>query len=375
MLRTNIRLFKVFGIPVEINVSWFIIFGLVSWSLVSFYFPTHYPSFSVTTHWVMGLVAALLLFVSVILHELGHSVVAKTHGVPIKRITLFLFGGVSQLGKESADPITEIKIAVAGPAVSYVLMMVFFVLGYVVSRGASPEGVVPVLRYLAYVNGILGTFNLIPGFPLDGGRLLRAILWKVTGNLRRATYVASRVGGVIGVIFIALGFLLVFRGAFIGGLWLVLIGFFLRQAAGASYLQVVIDSTLKGVTVGDIMKPDVVTVTEDISIQSLVDDYFFKYHFDCFPVSDAGRLKGLITVNELKNLPKAKWRETRVGDIMQPDSLSIRARVDEEASEVLKRVIRDSCGKLPVVSGDRIVGIITRRDIMEALRVFTDLSH
>jgi Zn-dependent protease/CBS domain-containing protein len=375
MLGSNIRLFKVFGIPVEINVSWFIIFGLVSWSLVSFYFPTHYPSFSVTTHWVMGLVAALLLFVSVLLHELGHSVVAKTHGVPIRRITLFLFGGVSQLGKESADPITEIKIAVAGPAVSYVLMMIFFILGYLVSRGSSPEGVVPVLTYLAYVNGILGTFNLIPGFPLDGGRLLRAILWKVTGNLRRATYVASRVGGVIGIIFIALGFLLVFRGAFIGGLWLVLIGFFLRQAAGASYMQVVIDSTLKGVTVGDIMKPDVVTVTEDISIQSLVDDYFFKYHFDCFPVSDAGTLKGLITVNELKNLPKAKWGETRVGDIMQPDSRSIRARADEEASEVLKRVIRDGCGKLPVVSGDRIVGIITRRDIMEALRVFSDLSH
>ena len=375
MLRTNFRLFKVFGIPVEINVSWFIIFGLVSWSLVSFYFPTHYPSLSVTTHWVMGLVAALLLFVSVILHELGHSIVAKTHGVPIKRITLFLFGGVSQLARESADPVTEIKIAVAGPAVSYALMMIFFALGHVVSRGASPEGVVPVLRYLAYVNGILGTFNLIPGFPLDGGRLLRAIIWKATGNLRRSTYIASKVGGVIGIIFIALGFLLVFRGVFIGGLWLVLIGFFIRQAGGASYVQMVIDSTLSGVTVGDIMKPDVITVTEDLSIQSLVDDYFFKYHFDCFPVSDGGTLKGLITVNELKGLPRSRWRETRVGDIMRPDNPGIRARVDEEAAQVLKRVVRDRCGKLPVVSGGRIVGIITRRDIMEAVRVYSDLNQ
>jgi Zn-dependent protease/predicted transcriptional regulator len=375
MLRTNFRLFRIFGIPIEINVSWFIIFGLVSWSLVSFYFPTHYPSFSVTAHWVMGLVAALLLFASVLLHELGHSYVAKTHGVPIKRITLFLFGGVSQLTKESPDPVTEIKIAIAGPAVSYVLMMIFFALYYLVSQSGSPEGVAPVLRYLAFVNGILGTFNLIPGFPLDGGRLLRATIWKVSGDLRRATYIASKVGGIVGIVFIVLGFLLVFRGAFIGGLWLVLIGFFLRQAAGASYLQVVIDSTLKGVTVGDIMKPDVVTVSEDLSIQSLVDDYFFKYHFDCFPVSDEGRLKGLITVNELKDLPKAKWRETRVGDVMQPDNQRIRAHVDEEASQVLKRVIRDRSGKLPVVSGDRIVGIITRRDILEALRVFSDLSH
>jgi Zn-dependent protease len=375
MLRTNFRLFKVFGIPVEINVSWFIIFGLVSWSLVSIYFPAHYPSFSVVTHWIMGLVAALLLFASVVLHELGHSYVAKTHGVPIKRITLFLFGGVSQLTKESSDPVTEIKIAISGPAVSYALMLVFFGFYYVVSRSGSPGGVAAVLKYLAYVNGILGTFNLIPGFPLDGGRLLRAILWKASGDLRRATYVASKVGSIIGIVFIVLGFLLVFRGAFIGGLWLVLIGFFLRQAAGASYLQVVIESTLKGVTVGDIMKPDVVTVSEDLTVQSLVDEYFFKYHFDCFPVSDDGRLKGLITVNELKDLPKAKWQETRVGDIMQPDSQRIRAGIDEEASEVLKRVIRDRCGKLPVVSGDRIVGIITRRDIMEALRVFSDLSH
>ncbi len=375
MLKTNFRLFKIFGIPLEINVSWFIIFGLVSWSLVSFYFPAHYPSFSVATHWVMGLVAALLLFVSVILHELGHSIVAKTHGVPIKRITLFLFGGVSQLAREAADPLTEIKIAIAGPAVSYALMMVFFALYHVVSRSAGPEGVAPVLRYLAYVNGILGTFNLIPGFPLDGGRLLRAILWKVSGNLRKATHIASRVGSIIGIIFIVLGILLVLRGAFIGGFWLVLIGFFLRQAAGASYFQVVIDSTLKGVTVGDIMTPDVVTVPEGLSIQSLVDDYFFKYHFDCFPVSDEGALRGLITVSDLKDLPKARWRETRVGEIMQPDSPRIRAGVDEEASQVLRRTLRDRYGKLPVVSGDRIVGIITRRDIMEALRVFSDLRR
>jgi Zn-dependent protease/CBS domain-containing protein len=375
MLRTNIRLFRIFGIPIEVNISWFIIFALVSWSLVSFYFPEHYPDLSSTEHWVMGLVAALLLFASVLLHELGHSFVAKSHGVPIKRITLFLFGGVSQLARESSDPMTEIKVAISGPAVSYVLMIAFAALYFVTSSGNSPRGVAPVLKYLALVNGILGTFNLIPGFPLDGGRLLRAIIWKTTGDLRRSTYIATRVGSVVGIAFIIIGFLTVFRGGFIPGLWLVLIGFFLRQAAEASYLRVVIDSTLKGVKVGDIMKSEVITVSEELTVQQLVDEYFFRYHYDCFPVSEGGRLKGLITLNDLKNLPREKWQLTRVRDIMQTGTDRISASADEEASQVLKRVIRDRCGKLPVVRGDEIVGIITRRDIMEALRVFSDLSH
>ena len=375
MLRTNIRIFTAFGIPVEINISWFIIFALVSWSLVSLYFPTNYPDLSVATHWVMGLVAALLLFASVVLHELGHSYVAKAHGVPIKRITLFLFGGVSQLSKESSDPITEIKIAIAGPGVSYVLMVVFFIMYFIASRGQSPQGVAPVLRYLAYVNGILGTFNLIPGFPLDGGRLLRAVIWRITGDLRRSTYIASRVGGIVGIAFIAIGFLSVFRGLFVFGLWMVLIGFFLRQAAEASYLQVVIDSTLRGVKVSDVMKTDVVTVSEGITVQELVDGYFFKYHFDCFPVTEEGRVRGLVTLNDLRTLSKDKWNVTLVRDVMQTDLGSLSVSKDEDVSLVLRRVIRDRCGKLPVIEGDKVIGIVTRRDILEALRVYSDLSH
>jgi Zn-dependent protease/CBS domain-containing protein len=375
MLRANIRLFTLFGIPIEINISWFIIFALVSWSLVSVYFPSNYPDLSVTYHWIMGLVAALFLFASVLLHELGHSYVAKTHGVPIKRITLFLFGGVSQLTKESSDPGTEIKIAIAGPGVSYVLMMVFFAIYFLTTRGASPQGVAPVLKYLAYVNGLLGTFNLIPGFPLDGGRLLRALIWKITGDLRRSTYIASRVGGFVGFAFIAIGFLSVFTGRFIFGLWMVLIGFFLRQAAEASYVQVVISSALKGVMVRDIMKPEVVTVPEDITIQQLVDNYFFRYHFDCFPVSTESKLEGIITLNDLKALPRDRWHETLVRDVMQTDRSAVSVKPDDEVSQVLRRMVRDQCGKLPVIDGDRVVGIITRKDIMEALRVFSDLSH
>jgi Zn-dependent protease/CBS domain-containing protein len=375
MLRTNIKIFTAFGIPIEINISWFIVFALVSWSLASFYFPREYPDFSLSAHWVMGLVAAVLLFASVLLHELSHSYVAMAHGVPIKRITLFLFGGVSQMSKESSEPATEIKIAVAGPAASFVLMIVFAVLYLVASQGEAPRGVAPVLKYLAFINGMLGIFNLIPGFPLDGGRLLRAVIWKVTGNLRRSTYIASRVGSVVGFAFIALGFLMVFREAFVAGLWLVLIGFFLRQAAEAGYVQVVIDAALKGVKVRDVVKRDVVVVGGDLTVQELVDDYFFKYHFDCFPVIAEGKLQGLVTLNDLKQLSRDKWPQTRVADIMQNNLDQLKVSLDEDVSAVLRRVIRDRCGKLPVVDGDRLVGIITRKDIMDAMRVFSDLSE
>jgi len=374
-VNTNIRVFKVFGIPIEINVSWFIIFALISWSLVKGYFPANYPDLSIASYWAMGLIAAFLLFASVLLHELGHSYVAKTHGVPIKRITLFLFGGVSQLSKESANPRIECMIAIAGPGVSYVLMIVFFVAYYIVSRTSTSGAIAPVLKYLAYVNGILGTFNLIPGFPLDGGRLLRAFIWKVTGDLQRSTYIASKVGGAIGFSFIALGFISVFTGRFIFGLWLVLIGFFLRQAAEASYLQVVVSNTLKGVKVGDIMKADVITVPESITIQDLIDNYFFKYHYDCFPVTLAGRLRGLITLDDMRQVPRSKWSETTVSEVMQSDVDTLKVTPHDDAAEILKRVVRDRCGKMPVVEGDRVVGIITRKDILEALRIFSDLGH
>jgi Zn-dependent protease/CBS domain-containing protein len=374
MFRTNIRLFKVFGIPIELNITWFIVFALVAWSLVSLYFPTNYPGYSVTAHWVMGIVAALLLFTSVVLHELGHSYVAKTHGVPIRRITLFLFGGVSQLSKESADPVTEIKIAAAGPGVSFILMAVFGMFYVLAARGQALAAAAPVLKYLAYVNGILGAFNLIPGFPLDGGRLLRAGIWKATGDLRRSTYVATRVGGIVGIGFIALGFLSVFRGQFIYGLWMVMIGFFLRQAAEASYFQVVTEGALKGMKVEEVMKTDVVTVPATITIADLVDDYFFKYHYDCFPVADEGRLRGLVTLNEIKKVARDRWGATLVGDVMQRDLEALSVRPTEDVSAVLARVIRDRCGRLPVVEGDRIVGIITRRDILEALKVISDLG-
>lgn len=374
MVGSNIRLFRAFGIPVEINISWFIVFLLVLWSLTTGYFPLKYPALSPLSHLVMGLVGSLMLFVSVLLHELAHSYVAINNGVPIRRITLFLFGGVSQLSKEASDPRTELKIAIAGPLTSYVLMITFLVATLFVAK-KSAQGVAGVLRYLAYINGALGTFNLIPGFPLDGGRVLRAALWGSTGDLRKSTYIASRVGTIIGFAFIVGGFLWVIFGQFVWGLWLVFIGFFLRQAAEAGYAHVLMESVLRGITVGDIMKSDVVTVPEDISIQSLIDDYFFRYHYDCFPVTFQGKLRGLIGLDDLRNLPRNRWGDTTVSQVMRTDIDNLTARASDEASEVLKRMIQGKCGKIPIVEGENVVGIITRKDIIEALRIFSDLGR
>jgi len=374
MIGSNIRLFKAFGIPVEINISWFIVFLLVLWSLTTGYFPFKYPALSPLSYFLMGFVGSLMLFISVLLHEIAHSYVAKNNGVPIRRITLFLFGGISQLSKEAPDPKTELKIAIAGPLTSYVLMGLFLLVYLVIAR-SNPESVSGVIKYLAYINGALATFNLIPGFPLDGGRVLRAALWGATGDLRRATYIASRVGTIIGFAFIVGGFLSAIFGQFILGLWLVFIGFFLRQAAEAGYAHVLMESVLKGVTVGDIMKPDVVTVPEDISIQSLIDDYFFRYHYDCFPVTFQGRLKGLVGLDDLRNLPRQRWAETTVSQVMRKDLENLVAHASDDASEVLKRMIQGKCGKIPIVDGENVVGIITRKDIIEALRIFSDLGR
>lgn len=373
MIGSNIKVFKAFGIPVEINVSWFIVFLLVLWSLTTGYFPLKYPALSPLSYLAMGVVGSLMLFVSVLLHEIAHSYVAKNSGVPIRRITLFLFGGISQLSKEAPDPKTELKIAIAGPLTSYVLMGIFLSINSIIIK-TDLESVAGVIRYLAYINAALATFNLIPGFPLDGGRVLRAALWGATGDLRRSTYIASRVGTIIGFAFIGGGFLSAIFGQFIWGIWLAFIGFFLRQAAEASYAHVLVESILKGVTVGEIMKSDVVTVPEEISIQSLIDDYFFRYHYDCFPATSQGRLKGLIQLDDLRNIPRHRWLDTKVSQVMRKDLENLIAHTSDDASEVLKRMVQGHCGKIPIVDGENVVGIVTRKDIIEALRIISDLG-
>ena len=373
-MRRGFRLFTIAGIRISINYTWFVILGLVIWSLASDFRQT-YRDFSTVTVWAISVIAALLLFASVLLHELSHSFVGNRLGLGIKGITLFIFGGIAELGKEPEDPNTEMKVAAAGPACSLVLSLFFFSL-YAFLRGRQGDAPFAALfQYLGFANAALLVFNLVPGFPLDGGRLFRAILWKRSGDVRRSTRFASNFGKGFAILLIVGGLLEVFitRNT-IAGIWLILIGMFLQQAAEGSYQQVLVRKALSGVKVRETMSTEVVYVSPSLTLDVLVESFFFRYRFNSFPVVDGDALVGVVDLNQVKHVPREHWHVTSIRDVMMPISEELVLRPDDEAVEALAKMIKSGFGKLPVVAGNRLVGILTRRDVMALLRMKTDLG-
>ncbi|KPL06415.1 hypothetical protein AMJ71_09735, partial [candidate division TA06 bacterium SM1_40] len=293
MLR-RIGLFRLFGIQVSLNYTWFIIFALITWTLAVRYFPSTYPGLSPWVYWLVGAVAALLLFVSVLFHEFSHSLVARRSGLPIKEITLFIFGGVAQMGEDVKDPRTELKMAVAGPAASVLLAVLFGASAafFYITVGRSP--LVAVLTYVATLNLILTFFNLVPGFPLDGGRVLRALLWMRTNDIRQATRIASAVGQGFAILLILLGVVSFLSGQLVSGVWLVLIGLFLKQAAELGYRQVMVRRSLMGIKVRELMTAEVVAVDPSLTLERLAHDYFLGYRYSSFPVLQEGEVVGMV---------------------------------------------------------------------------------
>lgn len=282
-MNRSIHITTILGIPIEINYTWFIVFFLVTWTLAQNYFPAALPNAPVYVYWIISVVAAFLFFITLLAHELSHSAVAIKNNLPIKGITLFIFGGVAHMSKEPQSAGVEFKMAIAGPLCSFGLSFIFFVLTQLFYNLGFPMAVVVVTDYLSVINLIVGIFNLIPGFPLDGGRILRAALWSIFGDMKRATRIASGLGRLFAYFLMGMGFLYFFYGAILSGMWLIFIGFFLQEAASTSYQQVVMKKSLSGVNVQNIMSRNVVTVPEDLSLSSLVDDYFFKFRFTSFP--------------------------------------------------------------------------------------------
>lgn len=371
----GIKLFKVFGIQISLNYSWFIIFGLIAWSLAQGYFPQMRPNLSLTTYWLMGLITALLLFLSVLLHELSHSYVAMASGIEIKGITLFIFGGLARISREPSDARTEFKIAIAGPAVSLALALVF----WLTSRGVDflmPGSVISsIFYYLFLINGILVAFNLIPGFPLDGGRLLRAYLWNRTDNIKEATRIASRVGKWFALLLIFAGFANIITGRLLNGIWFVFIGMFLQQAAAESYQVVVLQHSLEGFKVRDLMTSNVIAVDEGLSVAELVEEYFFKYRHTSFPVVSGEELRGIITLKVVKKLHREEWAYKQVRDIMSGVSSDAVLHPDESVVDALRKMTTEERGRLPVVESGRLKGILARNDIMSLFKVKSDLGE
>ena len=373
-MRKGFNLFSIGGIRISIHYTWFVVLGLVVWSLAVEHFPQAYPDFSKVTIWLVSVVAALFLFISVLLHELSHSFVANRMGLGIRGITLFIFGGIAHLGKEPDDPNTELKVAIAGPACSLALAVIFFVAYLVLFTEYGRMPIVAVLEYLWYVNAALVAFNLVPGFPLDGGRVLRAILWKRSKDIRRATRIASLLGRGFAILLILTGLFEIFVTRNFGGIWLVLIGMFLQQAAEGSYQQVLVRKALSGLRVRQTMTTDVIHVSPQVTLVELVESFFFKYRFNSFPVVDATSLVGMVDVDQVKHVPREQWHMVTVRDVMTPVSEEVVLRPEDDAVDALTKMLKSGWGMLPVAEGDRLLGILTRRDVMTLLKMKTDLE-
>ncbi len=370
-MRGVIALGRILGIPIGVNYTWFIALWLLSWSLAKSYFPTAFPGSPASTYWIMGILSALLLFASVLVHELGHAVTARRYGIQTRSITLFLFGGVAQIGREPPTPASEFLVAAAGPLTSYLLSAFFWAL-LQLTKGSALGAII---AYLAWINAALATFNLVPGFPLDGGRVLRALLWRTTGSLERATRIAARGGQVVALGLIGFGILWIVTGNVTSGLWLVLIGWFLDMGAQSSYQQVVLREALGGVRVTDIMTKDVHSVDPDLTLDHMISEYFLRYKHGGFPVVWGDRLLGVVTLHDVQAVPREQRTTTLVRSAMTPLNRLRTVRPTTSAYEAFARLAQDGIGRLLVIDdAGQLVGILTRSDLMHIMRIRATLE-
>ena len=366
MFRHTIPIGRIFGISIDLDYSWFLLVGLLTWILAVTYYPSEFHGWSGGEYWLMGFVTAILLFVSVLIHELGHSVVAQHFGLSVPRITLFVFGGVSEIAAEPQSAAAEFWIAAVGPIVSFALAAFCWEIEPLL---VSSEPLFGVAKYLAYLNFILGLFNLIPGFPLDGGRVFRAIVWRVTGKYRRATAIAALAGRFIGFLLIFLGVWQVLTGNLIGGMWTAFIGWFLESAAQSQLQQDVIKALLADHKVTEAMTRDFPEVSGEVTLQDLVDRHVLPSGARYFVVDGENGTVGLITLEAIQHVPRSEWPVTKAAQVMKPLQRLASTRPDAELWSALEKMGRDGIKHLPVVEDQGIVGMLSREDIVHYLQV------
>lgn len=345
------------------------IFALIVYTLAQFYFPQVNPQFTPAMNWLAGVIAALMLFASVLLHELMHSYVAKKNGIGIGGITLFIFGGVSRMIDEPRTPEAELKMAIAGPATSFALAAIFWAAAAFGGRALLGALGLEIVGYLALINLILGIFNMLPGFPLDGGRVLRAVLWGSLDSLDLATRYASYVGQGFAYLFIFGGFSMMIFGGFLGGLWLVFIGWFLNNAAQQSYQQLVLRRALSGVDVHRVMTTDFPHVNPRMSLDEFVHDYLLKYDYAAFPVTEDDRLVGIITANEVRDIPREKWHETNVREVSKPPEEERVIDENDDAFDALMHMAEGHIRRLLVMHDSKLKGMVTHDSIINIVRM------
>ena len=371
MIGRSFRVATIFGIPIKVDLSWLVIVVLLTATL-GVTFSRDHPALGWPTWIVMGLASAMLLFGSVLAHELSHAVVALREGISMRGITLFFFGGAAEMLDEPPSAKAELKVAVAGPAMSVALAVGFGSL-YSLGLGWFDESVLGVVKYLALMNAILVVFNLVPGFPLDGGRVLRALLWGIWGNLRYATRTASIVGSGFGVLIMLLGLVYVLPfGNLIGGIWYLFIGLFLRNAARASYQQMLVKDVLKGVRAADLMNRHVLSVSPEATLEEIVDGVVLPSGTTNLPVLENNRLVGLLGLREIQAVERSRWNQVRAREVMRQDVFRQVVSPEDDATRLLSMVVSDDT-LIPVMDGETLVGIVTRADLMKRLKLRMEL--
>ena len=371
MNRHTIPLGKILGISIGLDYSWFVIFALLTWMLAGSYYPEEFKHWSPLLYWLMGAITAIMLFVSVLLHELGHSVIALRYKIPVRSITLFLFGGVAQIGAEPPSAIAEFFIAIAGPLVSLALAVFFYAAQPLVS---DMEPLLGLAKYLAYINMALVLFNLIPGYPLDGGRVLRAIVWAITGDMDRSTLIAAAVGRFCAFLLIFAGTWQMFKGNFGGWLWVAFIGWFLDSAASVQIQQTMFRGLLTGHRVSQAMSTRCAIIPENMTLQQLVDEQILVGGQRIFLVNRGDQTVGLITLHRIKEVPRPEWATTSAARVMLPFEQLKCVDPDTELWSALQMMDRNGVNQMPVVRDQHVIGMLSREDAITFLRTLQEFG-
>jgi len=368
------RLGKILGVEIAISYSWFFIFAMVTVLLTFGIFPEQFPQHSLVVNIILGLITSALFFGSLLFHEMSHAIVANFNKIPIKKITLFIFGGMAQMSREPTNPASELKMAVAGPLSSMFLALVFYLLYRLLLAAGLPSPYYASFTWLWEINLMLAIFNLAPGFPLDGGRVFRAVLWMFTNDMDKATKVASKTGQGFAFLLMGVGFLLMVSGN-LGGIWFILIGWFLYQSAVAGYQQLLLEHGLADVKVSEIMTENVETVSPEITLQELVNEKFLKYRFGRFPIVDGDDLLGIVTLHDIKEIPRSKWASATAGEVVETLEEPMYIHRDDPAVNAITKMAREEIGHLLVVDEENhLVGIVTRADIIHLMKLKSELK-
>jgi Zn-dependent protease/CBS domain-containing protein len=370
----TVPLFTLLGFRVSVDLSWIILALLVTWTLAAGAFPMLYPDLASWVYWAMGVAGMLGLVFSIVVHEFAHSLVARYYDMPMRGITLFIFGGVAEMEAEPPSAKAEFWVAIVGPIASFIVAAAFQVLAIGTAAAGGPVSVSGVLAYLAMINVVLAVFNLVPAFPLDGGRVLRAALWGWKGSYIRATRIATSAGGTFGVLLMVLAVVNILAGNFVPGMWWFLLGLFVRGAAQGTMQQTMVSEALSDVPIRRFMTTDPITVEPSLSVDKLVDGFFYKHYHKLYPVMEGSRLAGCVNLEDVKQVPREEWTERSVGDIMRDCSDENTVEPDAEAVKVLRRMMQSGVPRMLVVEDGRLVGIVAQSEIMRFLAVKMDLE-